>query len=94
MTAPGIPATLEQLKVPVDGLVPYARNPRRGNTDLIAESLTHHGQYRPIVVRAHTNEVLAGNHTLAAAARTGTGRITRPPCSRWRNRRRTGTTRR
>lgn len=71
MTAPGIPATLEQLKVPVDGLVPYARNPRRGNTDLIAESLTHHGQYRPIVVRAHTNEVLAGNHTLAAAKQLG-----------------------
>ncbi|MFI8597708.1 DNA methyltransferase [Rothia koreensis] len=70
-TTDGIPATLEDLKVPVDGLVPYKRNPRRGNTDLIAESLDHNGQYRPIVVRARTNEVLAGNHTLAAAKQLG-----------------------
>jgi ParB-like chromosome segregation protein Spo0J len=66
-----IPPTLTALKVPVTGLIPYGNNPRRGNIDVIVESLTHHGQYRPIVVRAKTFEVLAGNHTLAAAKELG-----------------------
>jgi hypothetical protein len=35
--------------------------------DAIAESLQVNGQYKPITVRAGTNEVLAGNHTLKAA---------------------------
>lgn len=66
-----IPDTLRELRVPIDGLVPYGENPRRGNVDVIVESLSHHGQYRPIVVRAKTFEVLAGNHTLAAAKQLG-----------------------
>lgn len=71
MTAAPIPETLAALKVPITGLTPYGSNPRRGNLDTIKESLTHHGQYRPIVVRAKTFEVLAGNHTLAAAKELG-----------------------
>lgn len=70
-----IPATLTKLAVPIDGLTPYGRNPRHGDVDLIAESLDTHGQYRPIVVRTGTNEVLAGNHTLAAAKQLGWKRI-------------------
>ena len=66
-----IPATLAPLTVPIDGLVPYGKNPRRSNLDLIVDSLTRHGQYRPIVVRTGTFEVLAGNHTLAAAKELG-----------------------
>lgn len=38
---------------------------------MIAESLERNGQYRPVVVRSETNEVLAGNHTLAAARHLG-----------------------
>lgn len=50
----------------------YVKNPRRGDVEAIAASLSKHGQYRPIVVNAGTytgrcNEVLAGNHTLLAA---------------------------
>lgn len=61
---------------PVSDLTPYRSNPRQGNVDLIAESLEHLGQYRPIVVNrgTHTgrpNEVLAGNHTLQAAVQLG-----------------------
>lgn len=57
-------------------LAPYHKNPRRGNTQAIAESLEINGQYRPIVVNLGTHtgrplEVLAGNHTLAAAKRLG-----------------------
>ena len=66
-----IPATLDQLTVPISGLTPYGNNPRRGNLQVIVDSLQRHGQYRPIVVRARTNEVLAGNHTLAAAQELG-----------------------
>lgn len=66
-----IPTTLDALRVPIDGLTPYGNNPRRGNVAVIVESLERHGQYRPIVVRSKTFEVLAGNHTLAAARELG-----------------------
>jgi ParB-like chromosome segregation protein Spo0J len=53
--------------IKVTDLVPYPGNPRRGNVKMIAESLTAHGQYRPLVVQESTMHVLAGNHTLEAA---------------------------
>jgi hypothetical protein len=74
MTA-NIHSTLEKLIVPIDGLVHYGKNPRRGDVDKIAESLLFNGQYKPITVRAGTNEVLAGNHTLKAAKQLGWDRI-------------------
>lgn len=57
---------------PVADLRPYHRNPRRGDVAQIARSLKRTGQYRPIVANKGTHtgrpgEVLAGNHTLAAA---------------------------
>lgn len=66
-----MPRTLEYQQVPIRKLVPYEKNPRRGNVKVIAESLEKHGQYKPIVVRKATNEVLAGNHTLMAAQQLG-----------------------
>ena len=41
--------------LPIAGLQPYGDNPRRGNVDLIANSLQTHGQYRPIVVNIGTH---------------------------------------
>lgn len=70
-----IPETLAGLLVPVADLRTYRDNPRVGNIDVIAESLKVNGQYRPIVVRSGTNEVLAGNHTLLAARRLGWSEI-------------------
>lgn len=55
----------------VDSLTPYAKNPRTGDVEAIKESLIVNGQYRAIVVRAGTHDVLAGNHTLAAAKALG-----------------------
>lgn len=49
-----IPATLRALEVPVADLHPYARNPRRGNVEVIVESLERNGQYRPVVVNKRT----------------------------------------
>lgn len=61
---------------PLKELVPYYKNPRRGNVKAIAESLAELGQFKPIVVNRGTltgrpNEVLAGNHTRLAAESLG-----------------------
>ena len=61
--------------MPIDSVRPYARNPRRGSTAVIVESLKAHGQYRPLVVNSRTSEVLAGNHTHAAALELGWSEI-------------------
>lgn len=66
-----IPASLDALRVPVESLKHYGKNPRAGNVDLIAESLQVNGQYRPVVVNSRTSEVLAGNHTLRAVKHLG-----------------------
>lgn len=52
-------------------LKPYPNNPRKGNVDLIAESLETYGQYKPITVNKRTGEILAGNHTYQAASKLG-----------------------
>lgn len=59
--------TLDSQKVPIGDLKHYGRNPRRGDVEMIRQSLLKNGQYRSIVSRVGTNEVLAGNHTLKAA---------------------------
>lgn len=45
----------------------YPGNARRGDVEAIAESLTAHGQFQPIIVQKGTQFVLIGNHTLKAA---------------------------
>lgn len=55
----------------------FPGNARRGDIDLIADSLRINGQYKPIVVNKGTqspeyeNTILAGNHTTMAAQRLG-----------------------
>ena len=63
--------TLDKLTIRLDQLRPRKGNPRRGDIDAIAESLERNGQYRPVVVNKPTGEILAGNHTYAAAKRLG-----------------------
>jgi ParB-like chromosome segregation protein Spo0J len=54
--------------VPLRGLKPHPLNARRGNLDLIEESLGIHGQYSPIVI-TQDNVILAGHHVVKAARR-------------------------
>jgi DNA modification methylase len=66
----------EHARLSVGDLQTFERNPRRGDLDAIAASLTRFGQYRTIVVNAgsltgRANEVLAGNHTMLAARQLG-----------------------
>lgn len=58
------PASLEDL-------APYPGNARRGNVDIVLESLRMNGQYKPLVARrqGETLTILAGNHTLLALLR-------------------------
>lgn len=57
--------------VSLEDLEPFPGNARRGNVDLILDSLRANGQYKPLTVRRHgdTLTVLAGNHTLLALLR-------------------------
>lgn len=74
-TTPNIPDTLSAHTAPIGDLQHYHSNPRRGNLDAIKDSLARHGQYRPIVANKRTSQVLAGNHTLAAARDLGWAEI-------------------
>jgi hypothetical protein len=60
-------------EIPIDELTPYPGNARRGNVDLIRESVRRNGQYRALVVRSVDGAyvVLAGNHTMRALAAEG-----------------------
>ena len=65
-------------RVPIGNCVPYADNPRRGDLDVIKDSLQQHGQFKPIVVREldatsadPSYQILAGNHTWNAAKDLG-----------------------
>jgi ParB-like chromosome segregation protein Spo0J len=50
-------------------------NPREGDIGSIIESLTHMGQYRPIVVNRKTQHIVSGNHTYQAAVQLGWEKI-------------------
>lgn len=65
------PAALTVDRVDVDDVEPHPDNPRVGDVERIAESLTENGQYRPIVVQQSTRQILAGNHTWKAARQLG-----------------------
>lgn len=57
--------------VSLEDLEPFPGNARRGNVDLILDSLRANGQYKPLTVRRHgeTMTILAGNHTFLALLR-------------------------
>ncbi len=54
-------------EIDVGELSEYPGNARRGNVEVVRDSLRVNGQYKPIVVQQSTGYVLAGNHTLRAA---------------------------
>lgn len=62
---------LKALATNIDAVQPHPRNVRQGDVGAISQSLEAHGQYRPIVVHKPTGNILAGNHTYAAARSLG-----------------------
>lgn len=63
--------SLESLLVPIGELHLHPRNYRRGNVEMIAQSLIRFSQLKPIVAQKSTMNVVAGNHTLKAAQGLG-----------------------
>lgn len=62
---------MEIVKAKITDLKEFKGNPRKGNVKALAESLEANGQYRPIIVQAGTNQILAGNHLWKAAQTLG-----------------------
>jgi hypothetical protein len=58
-------------QVAIDDLIPHPRNPRKGNVDVIAESIKVNGFYGVILTQASTGYILAGNHRWKGAKKVG-----------------------
>ena len=67
--------SLKSLAVPIDSLQGLPGNPRRGDVDAVAASLSRFGQRKPIVVRKDDGTIIAGNHTWQAAKKLGGSEI-------------------
>jgi len=62
---------MEFKEVDIEILNEYPDNPRTSDVEKIAESLTEHGQYRPLTVNVNGNIILTGNHTYQAMKSLG-----------------------
>jgi len=64
---------LETRSFALDDLTPLDRNPRRGNVEMIRESIRANTQYKSLVVRktADALVILTGNHTFEALKEEG-----------------------
>lgn len=61
--------------VPVETLQPHPENPRIGNVDAIAASISANGFYGSVIAREGTNDILAGSHRWKAAQQAGLAKI-------------------
>jgi ParB-like chromosome segregation protein Spo0J len=68
-------AAQEYAELPLDELETHPQNPRRGNVDVIAESIDANGFYGAVIVQKATGYVLAGNHRLQAARAAGAEKV-------------------
>lgn len=71
MTPARIRPEIAHLATPIGEVREAARNDNEGDVDTIRDSLRFHGQYKPVIARRDTREILAGNHTLKAALAEG-----------------------
>jgi ParB-like chromosome segregation protein Spo0J len=61
--------------VAINEIKVHPLNPREGDIGSIIESLTHMGQYRPIVANKQTRHIVSGNHTYQGAVQLGWEKI-------------------
>ena len=52
-------------------LITHPKNPRKGNVDLIIESIEENGFYGALIVQKSTGYILAGNHRFVAGTEIG-----------------------
>jgi ParB-like chromosome segregation protein Spo0J len=67
----GLISNLVVERVPLDSIHPHPDNARRGDLDVIADSLQVHGQFSPLIVQRSTGNIVKGNHTWLAAQMLG-----------------------
>lgn len=60
---------------PLDAVKPHPKNPRRGDTVAICESIVHNGFYGAVIAQRSTGFILAGNHRYKSARDTGAEKI-------------------
>ena len=65
----------ELTMTPVDDLTPHPSNPRRGNIELIRESIRVNGFYGAVVAQLSTKTILAGEHRWKAARLEGMAEV-------------------
>lgn len=68
-----ISQTLEMART--DWLREHPKNPRRGDTEAIRDSIDANGWYGAVVAQRSTGNILAGNHRYRAAVRAGAEEI-------------------
>ena len=61
--------------VEVDRIKEHPRNPRKGNTEVIKESIEANGFYGAVIVQRSTGQILAGNHRWKAAKLAGEAKV-------------------
>src|SRR5262249_9751760 len=62
------------VEVDLDTLSTWPGNARRGDIELLTQSLSVHGQYRPLLGQKSSNRVMAGNNVLLAMRAMGATR--------------------
>jgi ParB-like chromosome segregation protein Spo0J len=70
-----IPIEQDYEMVPVDRLSTHPENARRGNTEVIRESIRTNGFYGACVVQRSTGRILVGNHRYLAAVEEGLAEV-------------------
>ncbi len=61
--------------VAIDSVKPHPKNAKKGNVDVIRESIERNGFYGALVVQKRTSEILVGNHRWKAAKLVGLGEV-------------------
>lgn len=61
--------------VPVLQLTPHPKNPNRGKTEMIQESIRENGWFGAIIAQRSTGHVLVGHHRLEAAKEEGAEKV-------------------
>lgn len=68
-------AAISVERVPTASLIPHPANARRGDVEVIKESLIAHGQFVPLVAQRSTRHIVKGNHTWQAADELGLAKV-------------------
>lgn len=67
--------SLEPLMCSIEDVSPHPANPRNGDIEMIAESITINGFISPVIAQKSTGHIIAGNHRYFALHQLGSDKI-------------------